>query len=244
MQKDPSEILSLFKPYFREILKRGYYCAFFFVVVFLSSFFFSEKIIKFFLGFFEFGNVQIVTTSPFQFFGLAINIAISIAIISTFPIIIYNLFSFISPALTKKEKKNFGKIIFSSIIFFVLGFLFGFNILNYILTILAKYNTKVGLVNMWDVGIFSSQIFLTASFMGIIFQFPVVMTVLLRRNLISLEVVRKKRKWAVLLSFIISALLPPTDGLSLIIIALSLILIFEITLLYNRKAVLQKKSQV
>lgn len=237
MEKKHSQILNLSKPYFNEARKRMFYCLFFFLIIFLTSFTFSEKIVKFFLEIFKFEDVQIVTTSPFQFFGLAINIAIAIAIIGTFPIVIYNIFAFLSPALTKKEKKIFVKIVFLSIIFFVGGFLFGFNILKYILIILAGYNSKIGLTNMWDVGIFSSQIFLTAAFMGIIFQFPIILSIFIKKDIISVEALRKKRKWAILLSFIIAALLPPTDGLSLIVMASFFIIIFEITLLYNRKVI-------
>lgn len=237
MEKPYSQISAFYRLYFAEMRKRFFRCLLFFLLAFLLSFLFSEKIFKVFLGVFKLKDVQIVTTSPFQFFGLAINVAISIAIILTFPIVVYNIFSFLSPALTKKEKRGFIKIIFLSIIFFIGGFLFGVNVLSYILVIFADYNTKIGLANMWDIGAFSSQIFLTAAFLGIIFQFPIILTVLIEKGVISLETVKKKRKWAILLAFIIAALLPPTDGLSLIIMALFLILIFEITLLYNRKAV-------
>ena len=236
------QILNLFKPYLAEARKKMFYCLFFFLAIFLTAFTFSEKIIKFFLGIFKFEDVQIITSSPFQFFGLSVNMAIAIAIILTFPIIMYNIFSFLSPALTKKEKRGFVKVFFLSPIFFISGFLFGFYVLNYVLMILAQYNAKAGLVNMWDIRVFVSQIFLTASFLGIIFQFPIVISILIRKNIVSVEVFKKKRKWVILSAFITAALLPPTDGLSLLVMALFFILIFEMTLLYNRKAGIKKKK--
>jgi sec-independent protein translocase protein TatC len=235
MEKPFLQVLTLSKPYFSEVRRRVFFCGSFFLLVFVVSFFFSKNIIKFFLDILQVENVQIVTTSPFQFFGLAINIAISAAIIVTFPLIIYNIFSFFSPALTKKEQKKMIKVIFASAIFFIVGFLFGFNILKYVLETLAKYNTDMGLANLWDVGIFSSQIFLTASLMGIIFQFPIILSVLIQQKILKLETLKKKRKWAFFLAFAVSSLLPPTDGISLIIMALPLIIVFEITLFYNRK---------
>jgi len=241
-EKGYAQVLSLSKYYLAEIKRRFFYCLAFFTVVFFAFFLFSEKIIKFFLGIFKFEDVQIITSSPFQFFGLSVNMAIAIAIILTFPIIMYNIFSFLSPALTKKEKRGFVKVFFLSLIFFISGFLFGFYVLNYVLMILAQYNAKAGLVNMWDIRVFVSQIFLTASFLGIIFQFPIVISILIRKNIVSVEVFKKKRKWVILLAFAIAALLPPTDGLSLLVMALFLIVIFEMTLLYNRKASVKKKK--
>jgi len=236
MEKANSLASDFYRIYFPEVRKRFFYCLVFFLIIFLVSFFFSEKIFKIFLDVFKFKNVEIITTSPFQFFGLSINMSIAVAIILTFPIIIYNLFSFLSPALTWKEKMGIIKIFIFSFIFFLIGFLFGFGVLYYVLIILAEYNAKIGLINMWDVRVFVSQIFLTAAFMGIIFQFPIIISILIKKNIIKTGLLKKQRTLAIILAFAIAALLPPTDGLSLIIMALFLILIFEITLFYNRKS--------
>ena len=240
MRKEYSQIATISKIYLSEMRKRFLLCFAFFLIIFFVSFIFSEKIFKIFLDNFQLKNVQIITTSPFQFFGLSINMALAIAIVLSFPIIVYNIFSFLSPALTKKEKKCIKKIFFLSIIFFVAGFLFGVTVLEYVLIILAEYNTKVGLVNMWDIRIFVSQIFLTAALMGIIFQFPIVISILIKKNIISIKALKRKRKFIIVLAFIIAALLPPTDGLSLIIMGSFLILIFELTLFYNRKVISKK----
>jgi sec-independent protein translocase protein TatC len=237
MRKEYSQILTLSKAYLSEMRKRFLFCLAFFLIIFFISFIFSEKIFKIFLDNFQLKNVQIITTSPFQFFGLSINMALAMAIVLSFPVVIYNLSSFLSPALTKKERRNIKKIFFLSLIFFIVGFLFGFGVLDYVLIILAEYNTKVGLVNMWDIRIFVSQIFLTAALMGIIFQFPIIISILIKKNIINVKALKKKRKFIIVSAFIIAALLPPTDGLSLIIMGLFLILIFELTLFYNRKAI-------
>lgn len=221
--------------YFEELRKRLFFMVIFFISVFAMSFFFSGYIIKFFLGFFKVENVQMMVVSPFQSVDLAINVGLFISIIAVFPLIIYNIFSFLKSALTKHERKIFILIIPASILLFLFGFSFGFLVMYYAIIALADFSFNIGVANMWDVSLFSSQILLTASLLGIIFQFPIILTVLIKFGAMDIESLKKKRRWAIALAFIGPALLPPTDGLSLLIMALPVILLFEITLLINRK---------
>ncbi|PIR44240.1 hypothetical protein COV23_00920 [Candidatus Wolfebacteria bacterium CG10_big_fil_rev_8_21_14_0_10_31_9] len=230
-----NDLIKEYTPYFEELRNRLFFLVVFFIAVFGVSFFFSGYIIKLFLGFFKIENVQMIITTPFQFVDLAVNTGLVLAIIITFPLIIYNIFSFLKHGLTKREKKIFTLIIPVSIFLFFLGFAFGFSVMYYALIALAGFSFDLGIANMWDVSLFSSQILLTASLLGIIFQFPIALTVLIRIGVIDIDSLKKKRRWAIALSFILPALLPPTDGLSLIIMALPVILLFEIILLINRK---------
>ncbi len=235
MTNNVKQFVSEYSPYFKELRKRLFFLVVFFIAVFGVSFFFSGHIIKFFLGFFNIENVQMMIVSPFQFVGLAVNTGLFIAVVITFPFIIYNIFSFLKSALTKSEKNVFISIIPASIFLFILGFAFGFFIMYYALIALAGFSFNLGIANMWDVSLFASQILLTSALLGIIFQFPIILTALIKTGVFDVNALKKKRRWAIALSFILPALLPPTDGISLIIMALPIILLFEITLLINRK---------
>ncbi|HDY75407.1 MAG TPA: hypothetical protein ENH49_02670 [Candidatus Marinimicrobia bacterium] len=224
-----------YTPYFEEIRKKILFSAVFFIAVFGVSFFASGYILKLFLGFFEMENVQMMVVSPFQFVGLAVNIGLFVAVIITFPLIIYSVFSFLKSALTKKERRVFISVVPISILLFCVGFAFGFYIMYYALTVLAGFSFNLGIANMWDVSLFTSQILLTSALLGVVFQFPIILTILIRIGLLNVNGLRKKRRWAIALAFILPALLPPTDGLSLVVMALPIILLFEITLLINKK---------
>jgi len=204
------------------------------VLVFSASFFLSGRIVKFFLEVFKVDNVQVIIASPFQFFSLAVNAAFFTAIVLTFPLVIFNVFRFLKSALTKKEIRFLRGIIFNSIVLFFLGFVFGLFIMYYVVVALAGFNFNLGITNMWDISLFFSQTMLTAALLGIIFQFPVILTILIRFNMIDIQYLKKNRHWAIFLSFLIPALLPPTDALSLLIMATLSIIIFEITIFLNR----------
>ena len=212
--------------YFSEIRKKLLVLCVFFVLVFASSFFLSGRIVKFFLEVFNVENVKIVIASPFQFFSLAVNAAFFLAIILTFPLAIFSIFRFFKSALTRKEIRFLRGIIFNSILLFFLGFVFGLFLMYYVVVALAGFNFNLGITNLWDISLFFSQTMLTAALLGIIFQFPIVLTILIRFDLIDVGYLKKNRHWAIFLAFLIPALLPPTDALSLLIMATLSIVIF------------------
>ena len=80
-----------------------------------------------------------------------------------------------------------------------------------------------------------SQIIITATLLGVLFQFPIVVSYLIRMGLLDVAVLRSKRKIAVFIIFIFATLLPPTDGLSLIAMVLPLTLLYELTILANSR---------
>jgi sec-independent protein translocase protein TatC len=82
---------------------------------------------------------------------------------------------------------------------------------------------------------FLSQIISTAILLGILFQFPIVFTFVIRLGVVDVNFLKEKRRFSVLIIFIFTSLLPPTDGLSLIAMALPLILLYELTIYANSK---------
>lgn len=224
-----------FTPYLDDIRSRLYKLAITFTVVFLIGFFSTRSILKFILTFFDIQNVIIATTSPFQFADLSINIGLFLSFVICCPILVYNIYMFLRPALTGKERLLFLSLIPLTIILFISGFSYGFFIMYYALVILAQINDFIGIQNIWDIGMFLSQIVSTATLLGVLFQFPIIFTFIIRSGVISVESLREKRRLSVLIIFIFTSLLPPTDGLSLIAMALPLILLYEFTIYANSK---------
>ncbi len=232
--------ISKFTPYLEDIRRRLYFTAIFFVVAFVAGFLSTRYVIKFVLSFFRLDEVSIVTTSPFQFADLSIDIGLFCAFLFSFPIVIYNIYSFLRPALSKRERKVFFSLVPVSLTLFVLGFAYGFAIMYFALIVLAKINTNVGIQNIWDIGMFLSQIVLTSSLLGVLFEFPIVMTYIIRLNIIDVNILRNKRRLAIFIIFIFVTLLPPTDGISLLAMAMPLVLLYEITIFVNS----QKKRDI
>jgi len=234
MEKEIQQKFLEYGQYLEEIRKKIYVLVIVLVLFFAAGFLFTNKILTLIIGLFKIENVTIAVTSPFQFIDLAVNTGILVAIIFCLPLAIYYFYGFIKDGLVRREKVFFLSLVPIGCLLFLVGFAYGFITLYFALKIIAQVNVGLGVVNLWDVGRFLSQIIVTSAFLGLIFEFPIVVTFLIRTNVINLNFLKSKRRYAYIFIIIFVALLPPTDGISLIIMSLPLLVIYEATILINR----------
>lgn len=227
--------LAKYGVYFEELRIKLLFLTKIFAVCFIIGFFITTPVIRFILAHLNIPDISIVTTSPFQLIEFAMSVGFFFACVVTLPIFIYHLYSFLKPGLLKSERKVFILSLPFGLGLFVFGFLYGGGMLYYGIKLMAKVNAEIGIANYWDISKFVSQIVLTASLLGLLFTFPLVLTFLIRLGILSADFLRSKRRHAFAGVFVLVALLPPTDGLSLILMAVPLILLFELTVFFNRK---------
>lgn len=229
------ENIKKFLPYLDELRKKLYSSAIIFAVVFVIGFFLSAPAIKFFVKSFYIDGVVISTTSPFQITDLAVSFAIFLALIITIPILIFEIYTFVFPGLSKKERRMMIVSIPTSIFLFAIGFALGFFILFFSFKLLAVLNSSLGIKNIWSINSYLLEIFITSSLLGLIFQFPLILTGLVRLGVVGIQSLKEKRRIVWLGTCILVSILPPTDGLSLIAMSAPLVILYEITILINRK---------
>lgn len=225
-------------PYLEDLLRRLYIGVILFVIFFFVGFFSAGVILKKFLTFVHIDQVTIATSSPFQFFNVAMDVGFFIAIIASVPYIIHSFYVFIMPALTRGEKMKIFKFIPISAGLFIVGFFYGFFILYYALGMLATINISLGIANFWNISQFLSQMLVTAALLGVIFEFPLLLTLFIKLGIITSHTLKNNRRIAYFIILALTSLLPPTDGISLIAMALPLVLLFEVTILLNNKKIL------
>lgn len=226
--------INKYYPYLLEVRKRLLFIASMFLIAGLLGFFYYERIVSVLLATLNVPGVNVVFTSPFQFFTLAINSGILVGMAIMLPLAYIQLLSFLKPALTRKEYKLIVGLVPLSIILFVVGFGFGVIIMRFIITIFYEKSIELNVGNFLDISLILSKIVLTGVLMGVSFQFPIIITILMRLKVVKYEKFSKSRFFAYAISLVFAALLPPTDILSLIMLTLPLIILFEITLLLNK----------
>ena len=224
-----------YSKYFNEIRRRLFFLVKIFLGVFIVGFFITGPVIKLSIKYLAIKDVVIVTTSPFQLIDLAMSMGFFLASIVVAPFFVYHLYTFLRPGLLPKERKLFISLIPVSLLLFAIGFSYGFGTLYFAIETIAKLNITLGVVNYWDISKFVSEIVLTASLLGLIFEFPIVITFLIRIGVMNVAFLRSKRRHAIVIIFIFVSLLPPTDGLSLILMATPMVLIYELTILVNSR---------
>ena len=228
-----TDYITEYGDYLEEIRKRVYKTILLFLIVFTTGFFLTTPFLRLILTFLKIKDVVITTTSPFQIVDLAMSIGIFFAIIVILPVVIYHIYSFLRSSLLPQEKRFFFLLLPIGFLLFIIGFIYGFATLYYALKIIAAINITLGVVNLWDISRFISQMVITSALLGVMFQFPIVITFLIKIKIISVDFLKSKRRHAIVIIFTFVSLLPPTDGLSLVIMSLPLVAIYELTIFFN-----------
>ena len=195
----------------------------------------TGMILKKILEFVHLDEVTIAASSPFQFVNIAMDFGFFMAIMACVPYIIYSFYIFIVPALTKNERIKLLQSIPVSIGLFIIGFSYGFFILSFALEMLASINVRLGIANFWNIGQFLSQMFITSALLGLVFEFPLLLTLLIKLGIITSQLLKDWRRVAYFVMLSFTALLPPTDGLSLIAMTVPLVVLYEVTILLNNR---------
>src|SRR3989337_3798005 len=215
-------------PFLLEIRKRLLFLASLFLITASIGFFYYEKLVTFVLGFLNLEGINVVFTSPFQFFTLAINSGMFVGLIAIFPFIIYQVVSFLKPALSKKDLKLVTLPLPLSLLLLVCGFLYGITVMKYVVAIFYQKSLELHIGNILDIELLLSKIILTGLLMGLSFQFPIVLSILLHLKLVKLKVLTSQRILAYTFSLVFVMLLPPTDIMSDVLLILPLVILFEL----------------
>lgn len=232
-------IINKYSPFFRELRKRMLFTLYAFAIATIAGFVFYEKIIKFLVGALSLKGINIVFTSPFQFINLAISSGTATGLVIVLPVIIIQVLHFLKPALMGKEYKMLVRFLPFSIILFLIGFAFGALIMKWQIEIFLARSVSLGIGNILDISSLLTTVFLTSALMGVGFQFPIILLLLMRIGVIKHRQLSKKRLWIYLGSFIFTLFLPPDSILADILLSLPLIFLFEFTLILNR--ILERK---
>lgn len=219
--------------YLEEIRRKIFLLVVAFLALFVIGFFLTGRILALIIAFLKIDQASIVTTSPFQLIDLAMNVGILVALFFSLPLALYFLYDFLRDSLRRSEKRLFFILLPAGALLFAVGFAYGFLVLYYCLSMIANINIGLGVANFWDINKFLFQIVITSALLGLTFEFPIALIFLVKLGVISVDFLRQKRRHAYLAIFIFVSLLPPTDGLSLIVMALPLLLIYEITIVVS-----------
>ncbi len=235
-EKDKLAIfVNQYLPYLNEVRKRLFFVLLIFILSAIIGFINFDKIIKIILNFYNIKGLNIVFTNPFQYINLSINIAFFIGILIALPLLVYQTISFLKPALKENEYRSIILSIPLSIILFLIGFSFGSYMMKIVINIFSQQSSILNIQNIWDIENFITNIFMMSFFMGILFQFPIVLTPLIRLKIIKYQQLLKYRILVHVGLLFLIMMLPGTDILTDIIEFFPLAILFEITLLLNRK---------
>jgi len=172
--------------------------------------------------------VEIINTKMAGQFALHIKSSIIGALVLTFPFIIWQLWSFIKPALTLEVIRQCRRIVLQISLWFFVGFAFGYFVIAPLaVNFLTGYVVTEAIENKIEVSSFLSSVLGVSFAAALIFQLPVVVRLLATIGVLKASMMRKYRKIMIVIILIISAVITPPDVFSQILIAIPLYVLFE-----------------
>jgi sec-independent protein translocase protein TatC len=179
------------------------------------------------------GETLIYTGLPEAFFTF-LKVSFLGGLMIASPVIIYQFWMFVAPGLYDREKRLLLPIVFLSTIFFVGGALFGyFIVFPFGFQFFLGFATETirPMPSMKEYLSFSAKLLLA---FGLVFELPLVITFLARLGIVSVDFLKKNRKYAILLFFVGAAILTPPDVVTQIMMAVPLMLLYEISIVGAR----------
>jgi len=178
-------------------------------------------------------------------FNAAIWTAITSGVVVGFPYILYEFWKFISPGLYEKERKHSrGFIIIASLLFFM-GVIFGYYVIAPLsVNFLSGFKISEDVINEFDIDSYIALIRASVLAAGFIFELPIIIYFLTKIGLVTPEFLRKYRKYALVIVLILAAVITPPDVSTQIIVAVPILVLYEISIHISRIVVNREKRRL
>jgi len=182
-------------------------------------------------------SLHLMNTGLTEQFMVHMRVAIYAGLLCASPYILFELFRFVSPALYDNERHAATRIVGSAYVMFVVGTLVCYFVI-FPLTVrfLGTYQVSSDVDNMLTIQSYVDTFISMCLVMGVVFELPVVCAILGRMGLLERGLMSRYRKHAVVAILVVAAIITPTtDAFTLLVVALPIWLLYEVSILLVKK---------
>ena len=221
-----------FISHLEELRKRLLICIVTLVFSTVISYFFSRQILNFLIHPIEiYKQTDLIFQKPYEAFFAHIKAAALCGFVVSSPILFFQMWMFIKPGLYRHEKRLFSSLVTGSIALFLIGAAFAYYaVIPFGLQFLLSYETE-NIKPYISIGAYFSFLIGMVIAFGFLFDFPLILIGLVKAGVLRCKTLKKSRKVIIVMIFVLAAVLTPSpDPISQILLALPLLLLFEISL--------------
>jgi sec-independent protein translocase protein TatC len=208
------------------------------LIVFVPLAVFAEKIFQLLamplLQALPLGN-SMIATEPASPFLTPIKLAFATAVVITVPYLLYQLWAFVAPGLYKRERKLVVPLLVSSTVLFYAGMAFAYFVVLPLAFSFFVSMAPEGVEVMTDIRAFLSFVLAMFFAFGIAFEVPIAIILLSRAGVIDPDDLASKRPYVVIGTFVVAMLLTPPDAISQTLLAIPMLLLFEVGIFFARR---------
>lgn len=220
-----------------ELRNRLIVTAVLFIVFFIVGFIYIKDIYWFFVNDID---LMLTAISPTEIIWLYFSMAGLVALIGTIPILTYQIWAFVKPGLHPHERRATAGYIPVIFILFIIGLVFGYYLfIKLIMPFLLSLNDDMFNI-MFTVDRYFKFLLRVTVPIALLFELPIVAMFLTSLGIITPEMMTKYRKYAYFALIIIGVLITPPDFVLQLVVAVPLIIIYEISI-YFAKIAYRKK---
>ena len=170
--------------------------------------------------------------------------SIAFGFVMAFPYIIWEVWKFIKPALYENEKKSAKSFIIITSFLFFLGILFGYYVITPLsINFLGSYTVADEVKNNFDLSSYTGLLKASCLSSGFIFELPIIIYFLTKMGLVTPEFLKTYRKYALVLVLILAAVITPPDIISQIIVAIPMIVLYEVSIKISKFIIRKQKKE-
>lgn len=174
---------------------------------------------------------RMMVTDVLGSFLVPMKVTLMVAFVVALPYVLYQVWSFVAPALYQHEKRWVLPVVVSSYTLFLIGMAFAyFLVFPSVFGFMAHYNASLGVQMSTDIDKYLSFAMTTFFAFGLSFEMPIVVVVLVRLGVISRAQLKSMRPYIIVGVFVVAAVVTPPDVLSQLLLAVPLCVLFELGL--------------
>ncbi len=215
-----------------------------FLIASAGSFYFARHVFEFLKEpvIRSYPEVELITLSPTEPLFILIKISLTVGLIIASPVILFEIWRFVEPALYPNEKKLFLPLLLSSVILFVMGGVFAYAL---VLPMALKFLLGLGFSQLaatpyLSVNLYVSFVLKMLIAFGVAFEMPIFLYMLQRAGIVNERQLKKFRRYFIVVAFLLGALIAP-DVATQVLMAIPLLALYEISILLGKT--IKKKEE-